>query len=75
MAMPNAPRPFEGAEFVKRYLRHVLPRGMRAIRYLAFAIRPRKETRAHRLPHRPATARRRAPLRFASATPFIVRGS
>jgi hypothetical protein len=26
----------EGGEFVKRYLRHVLPRGMRAIRYFGF---------------------------------------
>jgi Putative transposase/Transposase zinc-binding domain len=26
----------EGAEFVKRYLRHVLPRGMRAVRYYGF---------------------------------------
>ena len=26
----------EGAEFVKRYLRHVLPRGMRAVRYFGF---------------------------------------
>lgn len=26
----------EGAEFVKRYLRHVLPRGMRALRYYGF---------------------------------------
>ena len=26
----------EGGEFVKRYLRHVLPRGMRAVRYFGF---------------------------------------
>ena len=26
----------EGAEFVKRYLRHVLPRGLRAVRYFGF---------------------------------------
>ena len=26
----------EGAEFVKRYLRHVLPRGLRAVRYYGF---------------------------------------
>ena len=34
----DAPRveTLEGAEFVKRYLRHVLPRGLRAIRYHGF---------------------------------------
>ena len=26
----------EGAEFIKRYLRHVLPRGLRAVRYFGF---------------------------------------
>jgi hypothetical protein len=34
----GAPRveTLEGAEFVKRYLRHVLPRGLRAVRYFGF---------------------------------------
>ena len=26
----------EGAEFIERYLRHVLPRGLRAVRYFGF---------------------------------------
>ena len=37
-AKGNAPRveTLEGAEFVNRYFRHVLPRGMRAVRYYGF---------------------------------------
>ncbi len=41
----------EGAEFLRRYLRHVLPRGLRSIRYFGFchpaAVRKRAEV--HRL--------------------------
>lgn len=45
----NAPRTetLEGAQFVKRYLRHVLPRGMRAVRYFGFchpAAKIKRET-------------------------------
>ena len=34
-----------GSEFVRRYLRHVLPSGLRSIRYTASAIRPPKAKR------------------------------
>jgi hypothetical protein len=38
----------EGAEFVKRYLRHVLPRGMRAVRYYGFC-HPAAKTKRERI--------------------------
>jgi len=38
----------EGAEFVKRYLRHVLPRGLRAIRYFGFC-HPAAKTKRERI--------------------------
>lgn len=38
----------EGAEFVNRYLRHVLPRGMRAIRYYGFC-HPAAKTKRERI--------------------------
>lgn len=40
--------PLEGLEFVKRYLRHVLPRGMRAIRYYGFC-HPASKVRRERI--------------------------
>lgn len=46
----NAPRTetLEGVKFVKRYLRHVLPRGMRAIRYYGFC-HPAAKTKRERI--------------------------
>lgn len=43
----NAPRTetLTGVEFVRRYLRHVLPRGMRAIRYYGFCHPAAKDKR------------------------------
>jgi hypothetical protein len=38
----------EGAEFVKRYLRHVLPRGLRAVRYFGFC-HPAAKTKRERI--------------------------
>lgn len=38
----------EGAEFVARYLRHVLPRGMRAVRYFGFC-HPAAKTKRERI--------------------------
>ena len=60
----------EGAEFVRRYLRHVLPRGLRADPLLRL-LPPcgQSQTRAHRLPHRTAAARRRAARHARETTP------
>ena len=43
----NAPRRLNltGVEFVRRYLRHVLPRGLRAVRYYGFCHPSAKKTR------------------------------
>jgi hypothetical protein len=48
----------EGAEFVKRYLRHVLPRGLRAIRYHGFC--------------HPAAHRKRERIAFHTGRPLLV---
>jgi hypothetical protein len=46
-AQGNAPRTLTltGIEFIRRYLRHVLPRGLRAIRYYGFCHPSAKKTR------------------------------
>lgn len=48
----------EGAEFVKRYLRHVLPRGMRAVRYFGFC--------------HPAAKAKRERIAFHTGLPLLV---
>jgi hypothetical protein len=48
----------EGAEFVKRYLRHVLPRGLRAIRYHGFC--------------HPAAKAKRERVAFHTGRPLLV---
>jgi hypothetical protein len=56
----DAPRveTLEGAEFVKRYLRHVLPRGLRAIRYHGFC--------------HPAAKAKRERVAFHTGRPLLV---
>jgi hypothetical protein len=56
----DAPRveTLEGAEFVKRYLRHVLPRGLRAIRYHGFC--------------HPAAKVKRERIAFHTGRPLLV---
>ena len=56
----NAPRveTIEGMEFVKRYLRHVLPRGMRAVRYFGFC--------------HPAAKAKRERIAFHTARPLLI---
>jgi len=56
----DAPRieTLEGAEFVKRYLRHVLPRGLRAVRYHGF--------------HHPAAKARRERIAFHTGRPLLI---
>ena len=48
----------EGAEFVKRYLRHVLPRGLRAIRYFGFC--------------HPAAKAKRERIAFHTGRPLLI---
>ena len=48
----------EGAEFVKRYFRHVLPRGMRAVRYFGFC--------------HPASKIKRERVAFHTGRPLLV---
>jgi hypothetical protein len=48
----------EGAEFVKRYLRHVLPRGLRAVRYFGFC--------------HPAAKRKRERIAFHTGRPLLI---
>jgi len=48
----------EGKEFVKRYLRHVLPRGMRAIRYFGFC--------------HPAAKLKRERIAFHTGRPLLI---
>jgi hypothetical protein len=61
-----------GVEFVRRYLRHVLPKGLRAIRYYGFchpaAVKNRTRIQLHTpepvsLPEQPLPLPRRAPPR------------
>jgi len=47
-----------GVEFVKRYLRHVLPRGMRSIRYYGFC--------------HPAAKKKRERVRFHTGMPLLI---
>jgi hypothetical protein len=47
-----------GVEFVRRYLRHVLPRGMRAIRYYGFC--------------HPAAKRKRERIAFHTGRPLLI---
>jgi hypothetical protein len=47
-----------GVEFVRRYLRHVLPRGMRAIRYYGFC--------------HPAAKRKRERIAFHTGCPLLI---
>jgi hypothetical protein len=47
-----------GVEFVKRYLRHVLPRGMRSIRYYGFC--------------HPAAKKKRERIRFHTGLPLLL---
>ena len=56
----NAPRveTIEGMEFVKRYLRHVLPRGMRAVRYFGFC--------------HPAAKAKRERIAFHTGRPLLI---
>jgi hypothetical protein len=48
----------EGGEFVKRYLRHVLPRGMRAVRYFGFC--------------HPAAKAKRERIAFHTGRPLLI---
>ena len=48
----------EGVEFVKRYLRHVLPRGLRAVRYYGF--------------HHPAAKAKRERIAFHTGRPLLI---
>ena len=56
----NAPRveTIEGMEFVKRYLRHVLPRGMREVRYFGFC--------------HPAAKAKRERIAFHTGRPLLI---
>lgn len=56
----NAPRTdtISGIEFVRRYFRHVLPRGMRAIRYYGFC--------------HPAAKRKRERVAFHTGRPLLI---
>ena len=56
----NAPQSatIEGIEFVRRYLRHVLPRGLRAIRYYGYC--------------HPAATRNRQRVQFHTGRPLIL---
>jgi len=56
----DAPRieTLEGGEFVKRYLRHVLPRGLRAVRYFGFC--------------HPAAKAKRERIAFHTGRPLLV---
>ena len=47
-----------GTEFVRRYMRHALPRGLRAIRYHGF--------------HHPAARKTRERVRFHSGMPLVI---
>ena len=47
-----------GTEFVKRYLRHVLPRGLRAVRYYGF--------------HHPAAKAKRERVAFHTGRPLLI---
>ena len=59
-AKGNAPRieTVEGGEFVKRYLRHVLPRGLRAVRYYGFC--------------HPAAKAKRERIAFHTGRPLLI---
>lgn len=48
----------EGAEFVKRYLQHVLPRGLRAVRYYGFC--------------HPAAKKKRERIAFHTGRPLLI---
>lgn len=56
----DAPRieTLQGGEFVKRYLRHVLPRGLRAVRYHGF--------------HHPAAKAKRERIAFHTGRPLLI---
>ncbi len=59
-AKGDAPRidTVEGGEFVKRYLRHVLPRGLRAVRYYGFC--------------HPAAKAKRERIAFHTGRPLLI---
>ena len=54
----NKPLTLPGTQFVQRYLRHVLPRGLRAIRYFGFC--------------HPAAKKKRIQIQFQSGRPLLV---
>lgn len=56
----DAPRveTLEGAEFIRRYLRHVLPRGLRAVRYYGFC--------------HPAARKKRERIAFHTGRPLLI---
>jgi hypothetical protein len=63
-----------GGEFVARYLRHVLPRGLKAVRHYGFCHPAPGQTRARRLSHRLAVARRcgHNPLQCRPRRPVFI---